>query len=169
MPGHVRACSVMPIWCCQGAVKRLRCCQGAVKKSGKRWGNREAEADRGDVPERDRPRRERPASSCGMAAVTGLGLRCLRGGAKTWIYVYRGGGGGRKTVSQTLRLGSWPEVSVDAARKAAQRHAGAVAHGRDPAAERREERRRERRPCGSRSTTTSARSRSVGWSMSVPR
>ena len=35
-------------------------------------------------------------------AVTGLGLRCLRGGAKTWIYVYRGGGGGRKAVSQTL-------------------------------------------------------------------
>jgi integrase len=77
-------------------------------------------------------------------AVTGLGLRCLSGGAKTWVYVYRGGAGGRKGVSQTLRLGSWPEVTADAARKAARRHAGAVAHGRDPAAERREERRREK-------------------------
>ena len=47
-------------------------------------------------------------------------------------------------ASQTLRLGSWPEVSVEAARKAAQAQAGAVANGRDPAAERREERRRER-------------------------
>ena len=35
-------------------------------------------------------------------------------------------------------------MTADAARKAASRHAGAVAHGRDPAAERREERRRER-------------------------
>jgi integrase len=77
-------------------------------------------------------------------AVTGLGLRCLPGGAKTWVYVYRGGAGGRKAVSQTFRLGSWPEVNADAARKAATRHAGAVAHGRDPAAERREERRREK-------------------------
>ncbi len=77
-------------------------------------------------------------------AVTGFGLRCLGGGAKTWIYVYRGGGGGRKAVSQTLRLGSWPEVTADAARKAASRYAGVVAHGRDPAAERREERRREK-------------------------
>jgi integrase len=76
--------------------------------------------------------------------VTGLGLRCLPGGAKTWVYVYRGGAGGRKSVSQTLRLGSWPEVTADAARKAARAHAGAVAHGRDPAAERREERRREK-------------------------
>src|SRR5262245_18535102 len=77
-------------------------------------------------------------------AVTGLGLRCLPGGAKTWVYVYRGGAGGRKSVSQTLRLGSVPEVTSDAARRAARAQAGAVAHGRDPAAERREERRREK-------------------------
>lgn len=77
-------------------------------------------------------------------AVTGLGLRCLRGGAKTWVYVYRPNGGGRGTASQTYRIGSFPEVTPHAARKAAQQHAGAVAHGRDPAAQRREARRRER-------------------------
>src|SRR5262245_57651491 len=75
-------------------------------------------------------------------AMTGLGLRCLPGGAKTWVYVYRASGGGRKGSSQTLRLGSWPTLSVDAARKAARVQAGMVAHGRDPAAERREQRRR---------------------------
>jgi integrase len=77
-------------------------------------------------------------------SVTGLGLRCLRGGAKTWVYVYRASGGGRSAASQTLKIGSFPEVAPDDARKAAQKHAGAVAHGRDPAAERREARRRER-------------------------
>src|SRR4051812_42804180 len=59
-------------------------------------------------------------------AVRGLGLRCLSGGSRTWIYIYRSAGGGRNAPSQTLRLGSWPEVTADAARKAASRHAGAV-------------------------------------------
>ena len=77
-------------------------------------------------------------------SVVGFGLRCYASGAKTWIYVYRAAGGGRKVQSQIFTLGSWPTVSVEAARKAARVHAGAVAHGRDPAAERREERRRER-------------------------
>jgi Arm DNA-binding domain len=76
--------------------------------------------------------------------VAGFGLRCLSGGAKTWIYVYRAGDGGRNAPSQTLKLGSWPTVSVEDARRAARIQAGAVAHGRDPAAERREERRREK-------------------------
>src|SRR5262245_62170767 len=77
-------------------------------------------------------------------AVTGLGLRCLAGGGKTWVYVYRPAGGGRRSSSQTLKLGSWPNVSVEAARKAARTHAGTVAGGRDPAAERREERRKQK-------------------------
>lgn len=76
--------------------------------------------------------------------VGGFDLRCLAGGAKTWIYVYRPEGGGRGISSQTLKLGSWPNVSVDDARKAARVFAGTVAHGRDPAAERREERRRQK-------------------------
>jgi len=78
------------------------------------------------------------------SAVTGFGLRCLKGGAKTWVYVYRPGGGGRAASSQTLTLGHWPAVSAEAARKAARAHAGVVARGGDPASDRREERRRER-------------------------
>ena len=66
------------------------------------------------------------------------------GGAKTWVFVYRAPGGGRKVPSQTFKLGSWPKVTVEAARKAARAQAGAVANGRDPAAERREERRAEK-------------------------
>ena len=77
-------------------------------------------------------------------AVTGLGLRCLAGGTKTWVFVYRAAGGGRKVPSQTFKLGSWPKVTAEAARKAARAQAGALAHGRDPAAERREERRSEK-------------------------
>lgn len=76
------------------------------------------------------------------SAVTGLGLRCYATGSKIWIYRYRPAGRGRSVASQSLRLGSWPNVSVEAARRAAAMQAGAVAHGRDPAAERREERRR---------------------------
>ena len=77
-------------------------------------------------------------------SVVGFGLRCYATGARTWIFVYRAPGGGRKAPSQILTLGSWPTVSVEAARKAARGHAGAVANGRDPAAERREERRAEK-------------------------
>ena len=77
-------------------------------------------------------------------AVTGLGLRCLQGGGKTWVFIYRASGVGRKASSQTIKLGSWPAVSADAARNAARAQAGAVAQGRDPAAERREERRRQK-------------------------
>jgi integrase len=76
--------------------------------------------------------------------VTGLGLRCLASGAKTWIYAYRTPDGGRKVNSQRVRLGSWPEVTVEVARRSARAHAGAVARGRDPAADRRDERRREK-------------------------
>jgi len=78
------------------------------------------------------------------SVVTGLGLRCLSGGTKTWIYAYRAADGGRRVNSQRVRLGSWPEVTVDAARRSARAYAGAVARGRDPAADRRDERRREK-------------------------
>jgi integrase len=78
------------------------------------------------------------------STVTGLGLRCLSGGTKTWIYAYRSVDGGRTVNSQRVRLGSWPEVTTDAARRSARAHAGAVARGRNPAADRREERRREK-------------------------
>ena len=77
-------------------------------------------------------------------AVTGFGLRCYAGGVRTWIYRYRAAGVGRRVASQTVTLGSWPKVSAETARRAALTQAGAVAGGRDPAAERREERRREK-------------------------
>ena len=77
-------------------------------------------------------------------AVTGFGLRCYAGGVRTWIYRYRATGVGRRVASQTVTLGSWPKVSAETARRAALTQAGAVAGGRDPAAERREERRREK-------------------------
>jgi integrase len=77
------------------------------------------------------------------AAVTGLHLRCLAGGSKTWIYRYRAGDGGRSAPLRSVRLGSWPTLTIDAARKAARGHAGQVARGGDPADDRREARRRE--------------------------
>lgn len=76
-------------------------------------------------------------------SVVGFGLRCYASGAKTWIFTYRSAGG-RKAPSQTLRLGLWPKLRAEDARKVARVQAGLVAHGRNPAAERREERRREK-------------------------
>ena len=67
------------------------------------------------------------------------------------------------------RLGSWPEVTADAARKAASAHAGAVAHGRDPAAERREERRREKATLRVALDDYERSLEQRRWSMSVPR
>jgi Arm DNA-binding domain len=91
------------------------------------------------------------------SVVTGLGLRCLSGGTKTWIYAYRTADGGRNVNSQRVRLGSWPELTVDAARRSARTHAGGVARGRDPAADRRGTSGDGKRLlCGLLSTTTSA-------------
>jgi len=49
-------------------------------------------------------------------AVSGLCLRCFPAGGRTWAYRYREGSGGRSAKIRTLRLGSWPAVSIDAAR-----------------------------------------------------
>jgi hypothetical protein len=76
------------------------------------------------------------------AKITGLGLRILAGGSKTFWYQYRPGKGGRGIASRMVRIGPWAAVSLADARKAANGYAGAVAHGRDPAAEKQEERRR---------------------------
>jgi integrase len=74
-------------------------------------------------------------------AVTGFGVRILAGGSKTFWFQYRPAGG-RSVSSRMVRIGPWPSVSLNAARKAARAYAGAVAHGKDPAAEKQEERRR---------------------------
>lgn len=77
--------------------------------------------------------------------VTGLGLRLRLGGAASWSFVYRPKGGGRAEPSRKVTLGSWPTLTLDAARTAAQALAGAVALKQDPATELRDERNRERK------------------------
>jgi integrase len=74
--------------------------------------------------------------------VTGLGVRILPGGSRTFWFQYRPAGGGRSVAARMIRIGTWPEVSLDAARDAAKGYAGEIAKGKDPAATRQEERRR---------------------------
>jgi integrase len=80
--------------------------------------------------------------------VTGFGVRCLRGGSKTFVFRYRPHGGGRSVNPRLLKLGSFPSISLDDARAAARIHAGNVAKGEDPAQQRAEERRRDRATLG---------------------
>jgi integrase len=72
--------------------------------------------------------------------VTGLGVRILPGGSKTFWFQYRPDGG---KTARMIRIGTYPEVSLDAARTAARGHAGTVAKGKDPAADKQEKRRQE--------------------------
>src|SRR5215831_3425272 len=71
-------------------------------------------------------------------AVTGFGVRILAGGSKTFWFQYRPPGG-RSVSSRMVRIGPWPSVSLNAARRIAKGYAGAVAHGGDPAADKQEE------------------------------
>ena len=66
-------------------------------------------------------------------------------GSTSWMFVYRPKGVGRSEPARKVTLGSWPTLTIDAARSAAQAMAGAVALKRDPAADLRDERNRERR------------------------
>src|SRR5262249_40293971 len=65
------------------------------------------------------------------------GLRILSGGSRIWWFQYRGPSG-----SRMVKIGVWPSVKLDPARKRAHILAGEVAHGQDPAAERKTERMR---------------------------
>jgi integrase len=78
-------------------------------------------------------------------AVTGLGLRVRATGAASWAFVYRKRGAGRKEPSRRVTLGSWPALTLDAARAAAQAMVGEIALKKDPAMDLRDERNRERR------------------------
>jgi integrase len=80
--------------------------------------------------------------------VSGLRMRCLRGGSKTFEYRYRPHGGGRNVDPRVLKIGTYPSISLDDARRAALVFAGAVARGEDPALQRAEERRRQRAVLG---------------------
>ena len=75
--------------------------------------------------------------------VGGLCLRFFAGGGRTWVYRYRADGGGRNAKIRTLKLGTYPALTLDDARSAARAHAGQVAKGIDPAQERHQQRRSE--------------------------
>src|SRR5215831_4923542 len=75
-------------------------------------------------------------------AVTGFAVRILPGGWRTFWFQYRTSGG-RSGKNRMVRIGSWPTVSLNAARKAARDLAGQVARGQDPAAKRQEAKRRD--------------------------
>ena len=75
-------------------------------------------------------------------AVTGFAVRILPGGSRTFWFLYRTSGG-RSGKNRMVRIGSWPTVSLNAARKAARDLAGQVARGQDPAAKRQEAKRRD--------------------------
>jgi integrase len=76
------------------------------------------------------------------SSVTGFAVRVLPGGSRTFWYLYRTPGG-RSGTNRMVRIGSWPTVSLNAARKAARDLAGQVARGQDPAAQRAEAKRRD--------------------------
>jgi integrase len=65
-------------------------------------------------------------------------------GAASWQFVYRLRGAGRSGTQKTVTLGAWPAIHVRGAIGEAKRLAGEVASGRDPRADIREAKRRER-------------------------
>jgi hypothetical protein len=75
-------------------------------------------------------------------AVTGFAVRILPGGSRTFWFQYRTPGG-RSGKNRMVRIGSWPSISLNDARKAAKVHAGQIARGQDPAAERQDAKRRD--------------------------
>src|SRR3954449_13099146 len=77
------------------------------------------------------------------AVQPGLCVRVYPSGRRTFLALYRAGKG-RSAPKRWLTLGEVGAVSLADARKAASVHLGAVARGDDPAAERREVRRRQR-------------------------
>jgi Arm DNA-binding domain len=72
--------------------------------------------------------------------VTGFGVRLLAAGSKTFWFQYRPPGG-RSVSARMFRIGLWPSVALNDARKAAKALAGQVARGDDPAAEKQEAKR----------------------------
>ena len=52
------------------------------------------------------------------SAITGFGVRILAGGSKTFWFQYRPAAG-RSVSSRMVRIGPWPSVSLNAARRIA--------------------------------------------------
>lgn len=72
-------------------------------------------------------------------ALTGFGVRVRPSGAKSYVVVYRHGAG-RKAPVRKVTLGAVGKLTPDNARELAQRVLGKVAHGKDPAADRAQDR-----------------------------
>lgn len=68
-------------------------------------------------------------------AVSGLGLRIQPSNKKAWTIVYR-----QQGKQRYFKIGNYPQVTLDNARKSAKWHFGEVAQGRDPAEARKRER-----------------------------
>ena len=68
--------------------------------------------------------------------LTGFGLRVTSAGFKSFIVEYRPNGGGRRSPTSRMTLGSSTTLTVDQARRAAREILAAARLGRDPAAER---------------------------------
>jgi len=68
-------------------------------------------------------------------AMPAFGLRITANGHKSWVYFYRFGGRKRR-----FTLGTYPKLRLKDAREIARKAAQAVSEGRDPAAERYDER-----------------------------
>jgi integrase len=68
--------------------------------------------------------------------VPGFGLRTTPGGARTWLFKYRAMDGRQ----HWHRIGTFPALAVDEARRVARRHRTAVDEGKDPAKDRQADR-----------------------------
>ncbi|QQS10733.1 MAG: site-specific integrase [Rhodospirillales bacterium] len=72
--------------------------------------------------------------------IRGFGLRIRPSGVRSFVYVYRPGGG-RASPKRRVTIGSHGEITLEDARLKAKKLAGDVAHDRDPAKEKRAKRR----------------------------
>lgn len=77
--------------------------------------------------------------------VSGLGVRCLPSGVKSYIVIYRAGHG-REGVARRMTLGKVDAIRLEDAREAALDIRGQVLRGQDPAAARKAAQRAARRP-----------------------
>jgi integrase len=75
---------------------------------------------------------------------SGLCLRLYLTGTTSWLFIYRLRGAGRSGTQKYISIGAYPAVDVRKAAEEARRLAGEVAAGRDPRADIRETKRRER-------------------------